>query len=139
MATKRRSLEQRINDRVAKLKAAQDELRKLQLIREMAELRSEWVDEQYAKYCIEPVEKDPDEELRLGLLAETMGTGGGIDAVAVEALEKARREAEEKAAELDRFVDRLSTAVSHMAGDLGIHGENVNDVWAQVKQRYGIQ
>lgn len=138
MATKRRSLEQRINDRAAKLKAAQDELRKLQAIRELAEERSELVDEMYAAHGIEPVEKDPDEELRLGLLAEAMGTGG-TDAAAVEALEKARREAEEKAAELERLVGQFSTAVSHMAHDLGISGADGNDVWRQVKERYGLQ
>lgn len=138
MATKRRSLEQRINDRVAKLKAAQDELRKLQAIREMAGQRSEWVDEMYAAHGIEPVDKDPDEEQRLGLLAEVMGTGG-TDAAAVEALEKARSRAEEKAAESERLAGQLSTAVSHMAHDLGISGADGNDVWQQVKERYGVQ
>ncbi|ERS35953.1 hypothetical protein HMPREF1275_00916 [Propionibacterium sp. KPL1844] len=142
MATKRRSLEERINDRAAKVQAAQDELERLQAIQDKAEPRSEWADLMFTAHGIGPVEKDPDEELRLALLAEALGSGGGASdelKKAVEEEKAGRAEAEEKFAKAERLQTQLTSAVMKMASDLGIHGTDSNDVWRQLKERYGLQ
>lgn len=120
MATKRRSLEDRIKDRLVKVEAEQKALAQLQAIADRAPERSEWVDRMFTEFGVEPQAKDPGEQHRLARLRAAMA------APAAE-MEKVRAERAQ-----------LRRTVLAMAKELGVHGDE-GAVWQQVRQRFGTQ
>lgn len=124
MATQRRTLEQRILDRQARIEAEQKEIDRLREIDEHADSRSEWVAGLLVEHEVEALPKDRNEAARLAKLLDTIKAS----VAPTEDIEKLKQRA-----------GRLELAVLRMAHDVGIQVNDQNAVWAQVKERYQLQ
>ena len=124
MATQRRTLEQRILDRQARIEAEQKEIKRLREIEDNAISRAEWVADLFVEHGVEALPKDRNEAARLGKLLDTI---------------KASAPPTEDVEKLKERARRLEQAVLRMARDVGIQGADQNAVWAQIKERYQLQ
>lgn len=124
MAARRRTVQERILDRQARIEAEQKEIDRLREIEEHAATRSEWVDGLLAQHGVEARPKDRDERARLALL---------LDALA------GQPDGQKDMEQLQQRAARLEKAVLAMAVEVGIETQDRQAMWTQLQQRYALR